>query len=495
MNSANLVIAPVLLPLLMGLAQLALPSGWARARAGLGLASAAGLLALAGALLLRTGTGEVLVHALGDWPAPFGIVLVADRLAAIMLALAAVPALAALVYALGDRDARLRDPLFHPLFQFLLLGLNAAFLTGDLFNLFVCYEIMLIASYALVVLGGGKRSLRPAFHYVALNLFNSTLFLLGLGLLYGLTGTLNLAHLAERVPALPAGAPLAAVELVFLFVFAFKAALVPLFFWLPDTYPALSTPTAALFAGLMTKVGVYSLLRVFGLAFGGPDAHAADWILALAGATMLGGVLGAVCQGRFKRLLSFHIISQVGYMVMGIGLFTAAGVAGAISYLIHHIMVKASLFLIAGTAERLTGSDYLKDMGGLVARPAYAALFLVAGLSLAGMPPLSGFFSKFAVISAGFEVGAYWVVASALLAGLLTLFSMIKVWVNAFWGASRRPLPAIAPSALAAAGLLVSFSVTLPLWGEAVYRLAHEAAVQLLDARAYVSAVLGREAP
>jgi multicomponent Na+:H+ antiporter subunit D len=398
------------------------------------------------------------------------------------------------LFAVGELDSARERAHFHPLLQLLVMGLNGAFVTGDLFNLFVFYEVLLVASYGLLVLGNEPRQLRASVQYLVLNLVKSVLFLAGVATLYGVLGTVNMAHLAQNIRALPEGSARLLVDaagMMLLTAFAIKAALVPLFFWMPDSYPAPSAAVGAMFAGMMTKVGVYSLARVFALVFQGADSVAGSWVLPLSTATMLGGVLGAIPQVNFRRLLSFHITSQVGYMVMGIGLWTPMGLGGAIFYIVHHILVKAGLFLIAGITERLTGERNLSGMGKLVREPVTTGLFLVAGWSLAGVPPLSGFIAKLLVIKAGLDAHAFAAVAAALVTGLLTLFSMTKVWMTAFWGGDAKPLQRAPAPMLAGAALLVSFSVLLPLVAEPLWQFCHAAGHQLLHPNAYIRAVLG----
>jgi len=466
-----------------------------RALRGLSLLSLVVLFGLELALLPQIAAGEILVHRLGDWPAPFGIVLVLDRLALVMLLLAALTGVAVLAYEWAEGDRANTDLPFFPLFHFLLVGLNGAFVTGDIFNLFVFFEVMLIASYGLLTLGGRIRQLSAGFQFVALNLLSSALFLFGIGVLYGLTGTLNFADLAVKVALLPAAdATLLHVAMMtLLVVFAAKAALLPLSFWLPDSYPAAPVPISAMFGGIATKVGVYALLRVFTTVFAEVRALPADLIVALGVTSMLVGVLGAVAQTEIRRLLSFHIISQIGYLAFGIGMFTVAGLAGAIFYLVHYTIVKCALFLVAGIGERLGGASSLKKLGGLARNsPALAALFFIAGISLAGIPPTSGFFGKFILLSAGLEAQHYVGVTIGFIAGLLTLFSMMKIWTMAFWGEALQQSPEPPRRMqLAAVGLLVSFTITLAAGAEPVYRFARAAAEQTLDTPGYVRAVLG----
>jgi multicomponent Na+:H+ antiporter subunit D len=489
--TADWVILPVVWPMLTATLLLVVNSRkWQR---GLTVVSLLGLLAIEIVLGLTIAGGTILVHRLGDWPAPFGIILVVDRLAMIMLLLAAVTALAVVLYDIADPDPDLRRLPFYPLFHFLLMGLNGAFVTGDLFNLFVFFEVLLIASYALITLGATARQLRAGFQFVVLNLLTSALFLFGVGALYGLTGTLNMADLAVKVPLVPAGDAvlLHVAMMTLLVVFAAKAALLPLAFWLPDAYPAPPVPVSALFGGIATKVGVYALLRVFTTVFAEVREPAAEVLIFLGATSMILGVLGAVAQTEIRRLLSFHIISQIGYLAFGLALFTVTGVAAAIFYMVHYTIVKCALFLLGGLGERLGGARDLKRLGGLAQRsPMLGLLFFVAAVSLAGLPPTSGFVSKYLVLAAGIGEGRYVAVTIGFVAGLLTLLSMMKIWTMAFWGAEHetktRPLRS---GQLAAAGLLVSFSVTIALLAQPLYELTRATAEQTLDTAAYVAAV------
>ncbi len=493
--SNHLAIAPIILPFATAVGMLLVVRDNRNAQRALSVVSVLTLIGLELTLMARLRGGEIVVYRLGNWPPPFGIALMADMLSGIMLLLASVTALASVGFALWDLDRERERYHYYPLFQLMLMGINGAFLTGDLFNMFVWYEVLLIASYGLLTLGSETQQLRVGIPYVAINLLGSAFFLTAAAVLYGVAGTLNMADLSQRVAALH-GQPLVMAQvagIILLCVFGIKAAIFPLYFWLPDGYPAPPVSVATIFAGIMTKVGVYSILRVFALVFRG-EGFAASLILPLAGFTMLVGVLGAICQTNFRRLLSFHIISQVGYMVMGIGLFTPLGIAGGIVYIIHHIMVKAGLFLVSGMCERITGAPDIEQMGGLLKRyPFLAAVFFVAGSSLAGMPPLSGFFAKFLVISAGFKAGRWGVVTASLVAGLLTLFSMMKVWQLVFWRQETGPMHAQPRGIYLPVILLVSFSLTLAAMAGPLYSLGMDAARQLTDPARYISAVLGGE--
>lgn len=381
----------------------------------------------------------LLVLPVGNWPAPFGITLVADRLSSIMVLLAGTMMFAVSVYSLATVDDRRVNFGFHPLVQLLLMGVCGAFLTGDLFNLYVWFEVMLIASFVLLTLGGERGQLEGAIKYVTLNLVSSAVFLAAIGVIYAATGTLNMADLALKLRSFPDEDVVSVLAMLFLIAFGTKAAVFPLFFWLPASYHTPPVAVSAIFAGLLTKVGVYSLIRAFSLLFVTDVEFTHSLLLVIAGLTMVTGVLGAMAQNEIRRILSFHIVSQIGYMLMGLALFTPLALAGSIFYIIHHIVVKTNLFLIGGVAEQRFGGGRLSDIGGLSrSAPVLATLFFLSAMSLAGVPPLSGFFAKLVLIRGGLDAESYVIVATALGVSLLTLFSMTKIWAEAFW----KPAPA-----------------------------------------------------
>lgn len=436
-----LVVLPVLVPLsAAALGLLAWPRP--RLQRAIGVVGSLGLLVTGVALLQRTWSGAVLHSTLGGWSAPFGITLRIDLLGALMITLAGLMGAAAAVTALRSIDRRREELGFHPLLQGLLLGVSGAFSTGDMFNLYVWFEVMLISSFALLSLGASRAQLLGGARYVVLNLLSSLLFLTALGFLYGMARSLDMADLAVRLPALQSEHPqlvLAASGLLFV-SFLLKAGVFPLYFWLPPSYPTAPTAVAAVFAGLLTKVGVYALIRVHGSVM--PSSPLLFEVALVLGAlTMVLGVLGAVAQMDLRRILSFHILSQIGYMVVAFGLLVSEepavrrlGVAAAILYITHHIIVKTNLFLVGGLVRELGGSFDLARLGGLRGRtPWLAALFAVPALSLAGIPPLSGFWAKLAVLEAAVAAGRPVIVAVAAGAGLLTLLSMLKIWNQAFW--------------------------------------------------------------
>jgi len=493
-----LLVLPILVPLATAIASLLL---WRRraAQRGLNLLGAFGLLAAALALLGSVSRHGIQAGQVGGWPAPFGITLVADLFSAIMVVLAGLIGLAVAVYSLGSMDRGREAFGYYPLLHLLLMGVCGAFLTGDLFNLYVWFEVMLIASFVLLALGGERAQLEGAIKYVTLNLMSSAIFLAAVGILYGVAGTLNMADLAVKLRDAPQPGLVTAVAMLFLIAFGIKAAVFPLFFWLPASYHTPPVAVSAVFAGLLTKVGVYALIRVLTLLFVQDEGYVRGLVLIVSALTMVTGVLGAVAQREFRRILAFHIISQIGYMILGLGLFTPLALAGSVFYIIHHIIVKTNLFLVSGLAHRLRGSYELKDLGELYrTSPGLAVLFMIPALSLAGVPPLSGFWAKLALVQAGLILEQHAVVATALAVGLLTLFSMIKIWVEAFW--KRAPTSGPETAAIPPATglfltspmiLLAGLTLLIGLWAEPLFALSVRAAEQLLTPAMYIQSVLG----
>ncbi len=403
----------------------------------------AAVVVIAAVLLVASDREGPQVVWLGGWEG-LGIALVADRLATLMLLVSAVVTLLVLIYSLGqgmtgdEREAPLS--IYHPTFLVLVAGVSNAFLAGDLFNLFVSFEMLLFASYVLLTLGGTGTRIRAGTIYVVVNMLSSMLFLISLAAVYAAMGTLNFAQLAERVPELSHTTSLV-LHLLLLVTFAIKAAVFPLSFWLPDSYPTAPAPVTAVFAGLLTKVGVYAILRVQTLIF--PDHSVGDVLLWAALLTMVIGILGAVAQSDIKRMLSFTLVSHIGYMIFGIGLATESGVSGAIFYVAHHITIQTALFLVVGLVEHRAGSTALLRLGGLARlSPLLALLFFVPAMNLAGIPPMSGFLGKVGLLQAGLDDGSWLaitLVVGGVLTSLLTLYAVAKTWALAFW---RSPIQA-----------------------------------------------------
>jgi multicomponent Na+:H+ antiporter subunit D len=456
------------------------------------------LLLTALCLMAHTKDGTIAVMNVGNWQAPFGITLVVDMLSSVMLVLSGLLAVGVSIYSCFDLDEpRIRFGFF-PLMLILLMGVNGAFVTGDLFNLYVWFEVLLTASFILLALGGERPQLEGSIKYVALNLLSSALFLAGIGILYGMAGTLNFAELAVVVQQGDRGGLVTMVAVMFMMAFGIKAGMFPLYFWLPASYPTPPAAVTALFSGLLTKVGAYSLIRVFTLIFITDPDFLHGLILAGAGLTMLSGVLAAASHYEMRKILAVHIVSQIGYVVMGLGLFTPLALTGTIIYLIHVILVKTNLFLVAGAVNRLKGTNDLYKLGGLYKeRPGLSILFIISAMSLAGLPPLSGFFAKVTLIIAGLRAESWLIVGVALGVSLLTLYSMTKIWAYAFWKPAPAPLPDLDPMSKGKWFIfllpMIGFTIiiiALGVFAGPVFDYAEAAAGQLMNPQGYIHAVL-----
>jgi multicomponent Na+:H+ antiporter subunit D len=488
---------PIALPLIAAAVSSVL-GAFPKARRAVGVITLAITTVVSILLLLEVRDGSILVLHMGAWDWPLGITLVVDPLAAIMVAVSSAMLLAVLVFAIGSPKTEDTATFFHPVYLILAAGVSASFLTGDLFNLFVAFEITLTASYVLITFGGDRAQVRHGITYIVISLMASALFITAIALIYAATGTVNMADLSVKLADIDPGLR-AGLGVLLLVVFGIKAAIFPLFFWLPDSYPTAPSPVTAIFAGLLTKVGVYAIIRTQTLLFGGTGPS--TLLLVVASLTMIVGVLGAIAQDDVKRILSFHIISQIGYMIFGLGLFTVAGLAATVFYVVHHIIVKTTLFLVGGLIEERTGTSALRKLSGLLhLSPLLGVLFLLPALSLAGIPPLSGFVAKLALVQSGLEIGSYATVAVALTVSALTLFSMTKIWAGVFWG----PLESVPPPSpvagrsgfpslmLAPTVVLVLASVAFVIFAAPLYELGSVAANGLIDPAVYVSAVTGR---
>jgi len=460
---------------------------------------------------------------------PLGITLVVDRLSALMLVVSSIVLLAVVFYAIGqgirDGDGRQPVSIFLPTYLVLSAGVYMAFLAGDLFNLFVGFEVLLTASFVLLTIGASRERVRAGISYVMVSMVSSMVFLFGIGLIYASTGTLNMAELSVRLDDVPEGTR-AALFAVLLVAFGIKAAVFPLSTWLPDSYPTAPAPVTAVFAGLLTKVGVYAIIRAHSLLFPG---GAMDGVLLVAGLlTMVMGILGAIAQSDIKRLLSFTLVSHIGYMVFGIALSNQLGMSGAIYYVAHHILVQTTLFLVVGLIERQAGASKLERLGGLAAAsPVLAFVFVVPALNLGGIPPFSGFVGKVALLEAGAQVGsvlAWMLVAGSVITSLLTLYVVARVWTKAFWrsreDAPEGHLSGAAPTALVdntedsmdiqladrddvgrmpigmlvPTGALITVGLMLTVLAGPIFGYSDRAADEVLDRGQYITAVLG-EAP
>jgi multicomponent K+:H+ antiporter subunit D len=504
--SGHWIIAPVALPALVApfilmAARFDLPL-----QRTLSIAATAILAAVAAGLYWLAADGQVRPYLLGDWPAPFGIVLVLDRLSALMVLVASALALAVVLYATHRWDER--GPHFHVLFQFQLMGLNGAFLTGDVFNLFVFFEVLLIASYGLLLHGAGAGRISAGVQYVAVNLTGSTLFLVAVGLIYAVTGTLNMADLAAKVPQVPEAdrAILRAGALLLLVVFCLKAALVPLHLWLPRTYGAAAAPVAALFA-VMTKVGAYAILRVHVLVFGAGAGDAAAWIAApwvlpAALVTMALGMLGVLAARSLTAIACYAIVGSMGNLLVAVGLFAEDAAAAALYYLVHSTVAAAALFLLADLVAARRGGLRCDCAPGprFADSDLLAGLFLLAAVALVGMPPLSGFVGKLLILEAARAHPWWgWIWALVLGTSLLAMVGFARAGSVVFWRTATAeagappPAPARGGPALplVAASALVAATVLLAAFAGPVTTVMAATARQMFDPAAYIEAVLG----
>lgn len=451
-------------------------------------------LASAAALFRRVESDGIQVLQVGAWPAPFGITLVADLLSAMLVLAVGLVGVAVTAAAFSGVDPRREAFGYHPLIQILLAGVAGAFVTGDLFNLYVWFEVMLVASFVLMALNRTTAQVEGAFKYVTINLIASSIFLTALGLLYGAAGTLNMADLARVWPAIRAPGIDMVLAVLFVIAFSIKAGLFPLFFWLPASYHTPPAVIGAAFAGLLTKVGVYALMRIFTLLFQGEPPALFTLLLVMSAATMLVGLVAVLNERDFRRILSFNLVGHIGYTTASLSLMTPAALAGSIFYVLHHIVVITNLFLVSGVMLRLRRTTDLAGLGGLYRRqPLFSALAIVPIFALAGVPPLSGFLGKLAIIQGTFEAGAYWLGGIVLVAGLLTLLSMARAWSDGFW----RPAATEGDTATPGTSLLIAISglslVTLAISVGAgpLFELTLRAAHQLLRRDEYIRAVLG----
>lgn len=489
----NALVLPIVVPLSTAAALMLLPSRPLLQR---GVALAGSIAQLLAALLLFSVVNRdgIQVLQMGGWAAPFGISLVGDLLSAMLVVAVGIVGVAVTGAAFAGVDPRREAYGYHALVQILLMGVALSFLTGDMFNLYVAFEVMLVASFVLMALHRTSAQVEAAFKYVTINLVASSVFLTALGLLYGAAGTLNMAHLARVWPTVgPPGVDLVLAVLLIV-AFSIKAGLFPLFFWLPASYHTPPAAVGAVFAGLLTKVGVYALIRVFTLLFQDEPPVLGGILLTMSLATMVVGLVAAMNERDIRRILSFNLVGHIGYATAGLSLLTVGALAGAILYLVHHILVITTLFLVTGVLLRLRRTTDLSGLGGLYrGQPTFTVLAMVPLFSLAGVPPLSGFLGKLALVQGTFASGAYWVGGAVLAVGLLTLLSMARTWSDAFWqpAEGRRDMTTPGTALLVTIGVLDVLIIAMTVGAEPLFRLATRAAEQLIGREDYIRAVLG----
>ncbi len=433
----------------------------------------------------------------GGWSAPVGITLVADRLSAVMLMVSVFVTLCVLIYSFTQdlsESQRLPIAVFQPTFLILSAGVSNAFLTGDLFNLYVGFEILLVSSFVLITLGGTRDRMRSGAVYVVVSVVSSAIFLVALAMVYAAVGTVNMAQIALRMPEIDHGTA-QLIQTMLLVAFGVKAAVFPLSAWLPDSYPTAPAPVTAVFAGLLTKVGIYAIIRTQATLFSDSELNGALQVVGLA--TMVVGILGAVAQDDIKRLLSFTLVSHIGFMLWGVGNGSADGLTAAIFYTAHHIIVQTALFLVSGLMERVGGSTSLVKLGSLLkAWPLLGALYLLPALNLAGVPPMSGFLGKLGLITASAASGRpldWTLIAGGIVTSLLTLYALLRGWSMAFWQASEEEEPkadGVPITMTLATSALVVTSLMLTVLAGPIYQYARGGATELRAQVPYVLAVL-----
>lgn len=495
----NLVALPILVPFVLIISLLIF--GTPKTCRWVGPAGSIALTAVSLLLFIKLKEQGILTLNMGGWEAPFGIVMVIDYLSALMLLVTSFILTAISFFAIRFLPGEISISRFFVFFFSLAMGINGAFITGDVFNLYVWFEVMLISSFVLITMGKKKEQLEGGIKYLALNLVGSFLFLAGLGLLYGKTGTLNMAHLAQILKNDEQALMMNTSGILFFVAFGIKAAVFPLYFWLPSSYHTPNIAITSLFAGLLTKVGVYTLFRFFTLFFVHDQHFWHTLLLLVAGFTMVSGGMAAASYYETRRILSYHIISQIGYMIMGLGIFTPLAIGGAIYFTIHNMIAKTGTFLAAGMICKIKGTYNLKEVGSLYKQnPLLAILFIVPAFALAGVPPLSGFFAKFILIKAGIDNGNYIITAVALLTSLLTLYSMIKIWNEAFL--KKQPeIPEVqADAKLRLAdyfplAVLAAASLLMGIFAATVFHFTMLAANQLIDPALYIETVLRNNTP
>ncbi len=429
----------------------------------------------------------------GGWKPPYGILFVADSFSVLLVLTTAIVSSIILIYAFSSIGRRYENMFFYPFVLLLIAGVNGSFLTGDLFNLFVFFEVMLLASYVLITLGGKKVQLMESIKYVAINVLSSWFFLLGIAYLYGTVGTLNMAHLSARIAEVGQGPLLTIISIIFLIVFSLKSGLL-LYFWLPGSYSAPPTAIAALFGALLTKVGIYALFRTFTLIFYHEPSITHTLIGVMAAITLVGGSIGAIAYQDIRQIVSYNVVITIGFILVGLAVSTSIGIQGSVFYLVHDIIIKASLFLLAGTMIYLTGKTSIEEMSGLIRNyPLLGWLFFLTMLALAGIPPLSGFLGKLYIGQGAVEAGSYILLALAFLSGILVLYSLLRIFMNTFWGetiiSEEDEIP-LRKGLLLPCVLLGMMTIALGVGAEGILVYVEDAAYTLMNPEVYIDAVL-----
>ncbi|MDO5509823.1 MAG: proton-conducting transporter membrane subunit [Weeksellaceae bacterium] len=498
----NYILAPVLANLITAVVQLIL---WRKTRSQKYLSIAGSFFGvlLSARLFQKVYDGGILTMNAANWDAPFGIVFVADLLSAVLVLITAITALAVSIFSSVSLSRQRMLYGYFPIFHFLIMGLQGAFLTGDIFNLYVFFEVIIISSFVLMTLGGRKAQLEGAVKYMALNILASTFFLTGIGILYGITGSLNMADLAIKIKQVDNSTLVNITSIFFILGFGVKSAVFPLYFWLPSSYHTPPSAVAATFGGLLTKVGIYAMLRTFSLIFI-PDTFTQNLLMGIAVFTIIVGAFGALIKTNMRMTFSYLIVCHIGFMVGGIAMFCQVALLGVVFYLMHDIILKTNLFLITGLIRHITGTMDLKTMGGLYrSYPKISLMIALVLFSLVGIPPLSGFWPKLFLFQSGFELQQNSYILALVLGSFFTLYVIVKTWSEAFW--KEPPVPSLLENKFEGMNtgrkvmmilpilLLLAVSLFIGLGAQSVYVIAEKISIELVDTSPYIRAVLGRE--
>ncbi|MCA1064927.1 Na+/H+ antiporter subunit D [Rossellomorea sp. AcN35-11] len=489
----NLLILPILIPLFTAIILMFI-SKYVKVQRGISAISTLATIAASLVLINTIHMDGIQTINLGSWVAPFGITLVSDMLSALLVTATSIITLVVLLYSFKSIGADRERFYYYPVVQFLLVGVNGAFTTGDIFNLFVFFEVMLMSSYVLLVLGGTKAQLREGIKYILVNVISSALFVIAVAYLYSVVGTLNMADISRKIADMNQPGILTAIAIMFLLVFGLKGAIFPLYFWLPGSYYAPPTPVLALFGALLTKVGIYSILRTYTLFFYHDIGYTHEILSILAILTIVLGCIGAIAYWDVKKIIIYNIIIAVGVILFGVSTMNPEALEGAVYYLVHDMFIKAALFLLVGVMIAITGTTNLKKMGGLIRDyPWLGWTFLVAAFSLAGIPPLSGFIGKLLILRGSFAAEAYVGAGVILASSLLVLYSVIKIFLNGIWGTPKEYKEVTKGHARylwMTSSILVVLAVCYGLGAEAVRPLFSQAAEVLVNPNLYIDAVL-----
>ncbi|MEN1967062.1 Na+/H+ antiporter subunit D [Lentibacillus sp. N15] len=448
-------------------------------------------------LVWKVKTVGIQTVTLGSWPAPFGISLVSDMLSAILVTTSILITLFVVLYSFTAIGVERERFFYYPSILFMLTGVNGAFTTGDIFNMFVFFEVLLMASYLLIALGGEKRQLRESIKYMLVNVVSSALFVVTVGLLYSVIGSLNMADISVKIAEVDQPGIITVIAILFLLVFGIKGAIFPLYFWMPGSYTAPPMPVVALFGALLTKVGVYGIMRTYTLFFIHDLSFTHEILLVLSVLTIIVGCIGALAYFDLKQIIIYNIVIAVGVILFGVAQMNDSGMIGAIYYLIHDILIKGALFLLIGIIIRVTGTSNLRQMGGLMKTHAFLGwMYLIAAFGLVGIPPLSGFPGKLLIVKGGFEAGNTWMTLLVLISGIIVLLSSIRIFIYAFWGepVALSALPKTDHrtyrNVMIPTAILVAVSIVYGIGAESVITYMTDASDILLNPSAYIDAVL-----